>query len=147
MSATMTTAEREAFLADTRIGVLSVAGDDGRPPTAVPLWYSYEPGGELRFATGADSAKMRLIRAAGQIGFTVQQEAMPYRYVSLEGTVVGWSATDADEYRTWAIRYLGEVEGERFSDAIEGFVRTMVTVRVKPARWRTYDFGRELAGM
>ena len=37
--------EREAFLAEPRIGVVSVAGDDGRPPLAVPIWYGYDPGG------------------------------------------------------------------------------------------------------
>ncbi|MFD1938269.1 MULTISPECIES: pyridoxamine 5'-phosphate oxidase family protein [Nonomuraea] len=146
MSTRMTTAERESFLAETHIGVLSVAGSDGRPPMAVPIWYGYEPGGEITFATSPDSVKMALIREAGQIGFTAQQEAMPYKYVSIEGPVVGYEPTDVDEYRKWSIRYLGSEAGERFFDNIKDFVRTMVTVRVRPERWRTYDFGKEFSG-
>lgn len=146
MSTRMTTAERESFLAETHIGVLSVAGADGRAPMAVPIWYGYRPGGEITFATSPGSVKMALIREAGQIGFTVQQEAMPYKYVSVEGPVVGYEPTDADEYRQWSIRYLGPEAGERFFDAIKDFVRTMVTVRVRPERWRTYDFGKEFSG-
>ncbi|QFY10328.1 pyridoxamine 5'-phosphate oxidase [Nonomuraea phyllanthi] len=146
MSTRMSRAERESFLTGTHIGVLSVAGSGGRPPMAVPIWYGYEPGGELTFATSPDSVKMALIRAAGQIGFTVQQEAMPYKYVSIEGSVVGYERTDADEYRRWSVRYLGPDAGERFFDSIEDHVRTMITVRVRPERWRTYDFGREFRG-
>ncbi|MEV0143379.1 pyridoxamine 5'-phosphate oxidase family protein [Nonomuraea sp. NPDC050733] len=142
----MTTAERESFLAGTHIGVLSVAGADGRPPLVVPIWYGYRPGGELTFATSPDSAKMALIREAHQVGFTAQQEAMPYKYVSIEGTVVGWEPTDADEYRGWSIRYLGSEAGERFFGSIKEYVRTMVTVRVRPERWRTFDFGKEFSG-
>ncbi|MEV5897606.1 pyridoxamine 5'-phosphate oxidase family protein [Nonomuraea fuscirosea] len=146
MTTTMTKAERESFLSGTHIGVLSVAGAAGRPPMAVPIWYGYAAGGELTFATSPDSVKMALIREAGQIGFTVQQEAVPYKYVSLEGTVTGYEPTDAEEYRRWSIRYLGQEAGERFFDGIKNFVGSMVTVRVRPERWRTYDFGKEVIG-
>lgn len=33
-----------------------------------------------------------------------------------------------------------------FFDSIEDYVPAMVTVRVRPERWRTYDFGREFSG-
>jgi hypothetical protein len=59
---------------------------------------------------------------------------------------VGYEPTDADEYRRWSIRYLGPEAGERFFAGIRDYVRTMVTVRVRPDRWRTYDFGREFSG-
>ncbi|MFI6325821.1 pyridoxamine 5'-phosphate oxidase family protein [Nonomuraea sp. NPDC050556] len=143
MTTKMTADEREQFLAGTHIGVLSVAGAEGRAPMSVPIWYGYAPGGELTFATSPDSQKMALIRAAGKVGFTVQQEALPYRYVAIEGDVVGYEPTDAEEYREWSIRYLGEEAGARFFDGIKGFVSTMITVRVRPERWRTYDFAKE----
>jgi len=47
----MTRAEREAFLAGVHVGVLAIA-DPARGPLAVPIWYDYAPGGELRFVTG-----------------------------------------------------------------------------------------------
>ncbi|MFI6504861.1 pyridoxamine 5'-phosphate oxidase family protein [Nonomuraea typhae] len=142
MSTRMTAAERENFLAGTHIGVLSVA-DGGAGPMAVPIWYGYEPGGELRFATSPGSRKMGLVRAAGRVSFTVQQEAMPYKYVSVEGPVIGDEATSLTEYREWSIRYLGPEAGERFFASAEEFIRSMRTVRVRPERWRTYDFGKE----
>jgi nitroimidazol reductase NimA-like FMN-containing flavoprotein (pyridoxamine 5'-phosphate oxidase superfamily) len=43
MVLTMTNEEREAFLADVHVAVISVA-EDGHGPLVVPVWYSYEPG-------------------------------------------------------------------------------------------------------
>jgi len=34
----MTPAEREAFLAEVHVAVVTVADDDGRGPLAIPLW-------------------------------------------------------------------------------------------------------------
>ena len=47
MSATMSRAEREEFLAGLHVGVLSVASPDGRGPLTVPVWYTYQPGGTV----------------------------------------------------------------------------------------------------
>ncbi|MDP9366069.1 MAG: pyridoxamine 5'-phosphate oxidase family protein, partial [Chloroflexota bacterium] len=51
MPGPMTEREREAFLEEPRVAVLSVA-DDGGAPHAMPVWYAYEPGGEVIFFTG-----------------------------------------------------------------------------------------------
>src|SRR5512143_2266431 len=82
----MSRAKREEFLAATRVGVVSIA-EPGRGPLAVPVWYRYTPGGTLRFVTGANSRKARLLRDAGRIGLCVQSETPPYQYVSVEGPV------------------------------------------------------------
>ena len=50
MSLSMTAAEREAFLADVHVGVLSVE-DPGRGPLTVPVWYAYRAGGTLDVIT------------------------------------------------------------------------------------------------
>jgi nitroimidazol reductase NimA-like FMN-containing flavoprotein (pyridoxamine 5'-phosphate oxidase superfamily) len=60
MSVAMTPKEREAFLADVHVGVIAVA-EEGRGPLSVPVWYSYEPGGEVRLVTGRTSRKGRLL--------------------------------------------------------------------------------------
>ena len=39
----MTREEREAFLADVHIGILSV-DEPGRGPTALPIWYLVDEG-------------------------------------------------------------------------------------------------------
>jgi nitroimidazol reductase NimA-like FMN-containing flavoprotein (pyridoxamine 5'-phosphate oxidase superfamily) len=46
----LTEQERQAFLAEPRVGVLSVASGDDRPPLTVPLWYGYQPGGNLTYS-------------------------------------------------------------------------------------------------
>lgn len=65
MSLAMTAAEREAFLADARVGILSVAAE-GRGPVSAPVWYAHEPGGLVRVVTGLGSAKHRLLESAGR---------------------------------------------------------------------------------
>jgi hypothetical protein len=46
MSRTTTNIERERFLADMHVGMISIA-EDGRGPLIVPIWYGYAPGGGL----------------------------------------------------------------------------------------------------
>lgn len=144
MSLTMTVAERETFLADLHVGVLSVAADGGRPPLSVPIWYLYEPGGELFFITGGHSRKTALIRAAGSFTVCVQTERSPYRYVTVEGPLATVDPTTDRERRVMADRYLGEEEGGRYFAATpEEEVQDSVTVRMRPARWLSADFGRQ----
>ena len=84
----MSAAEREEFLAGVHVGVLSAAvGRTGRT-LAVPVWYSYQPGGLLTVLTGRRSRKAGAIRGAGRFGLCVQDDSPPYRYVSVEGPVV-----------------------------------------------------------
>jgi nitroimidazol reductase NimA-like FMN-containing flavoprotein (pyridoxamine 5'-phosphate oxidase superfamily) len=60
MALTMTKEEREAFLADVHVAVISVA-EDGHGPLVVPIWYFYEPGGEVGITTGRTSRKGKLL--------------------------------------------------------------------------------------
>jgi hypothetical protein len=56
ISPAMKPAEREAFLAELHVAVVTVT-DDGRGPLAIPLWYDYQPGGEIILVTDSKSAK------------------------------------------------------------------------------------------
>jgi nitroimidazol reductase NimA-like FMN-containing flavoprotein (pyridoxamine 5'-phosphate oxidase superfamily) len=49
----LTEQERQEFLAQPHIAVLSVASGSDRPPLTVPIWYGYQPGGDLIFFTGS----------------------------------------------------------------------------------------------
>jgi len=107
MALTMTKEEREAFLADVHVAVISVA-EDGHGPLVVPIWYSYEPGAEVRIITGRTSRKGRLLERAGRFSLCVQTETPPYRYVSVEGPIVAVEAVDVErDGRPLAHRYLG----------------------------------------
>ena len=98
MSLTMTKEEREAFLADVHVGVISVA-EDGHGPLTVPVWYSYEPGGEVRIITARASRKGKLLERAGRFSLCAQTETPPYKYVSVEGPIVAIEAADLERDR------------------------------------------------
>src|SRR6266545_2274434 len=114
MALTMTKEEREAFLADVHVAVISVA-EDGHGPLVVPIWYSYEPGGEVRIITGRTSRKGELLERAGRFSLCVQAETLPYKYVSVEGPIVAVEAVDLErDGRPLARRYLGTELGDRY---------------------------------
>ncbi|MHA0287764.1 pyridoxamine 5'-phosphate oxidase family protein [Mycobacterium sp. C3-094] len=134
--------ERQEFLTDLHVGVLSVATSDGRPPTSVPIWYDYVDS-LIRINTGSSSRKARLIREAGALTLVVQREEPPYQYVTVEGTVVDTlEPAPRDIAEAIAIRYLGEEGGKAFVASMEDSPSLVFLVR--PDRWITADFSDEL---
>src|SRR5215208_6899268 len=92
--------EGQEFLAEPRIGVLSVARGGDRPPHTTPVWYAYEPGGSITFFTGTQGRKSRkaaLVETAGVLSLTVQREEFPYKYVTVEGSVSGLNSSPSAE--------------------------------------------------
>ncbi len=142
MTLTMTTAERDAFLAEPRIGVLSVADRDGRAPLTVPIWYDYRPGGPIRFSTGDGTRKMERIRAAGRVSLLVQTEQLPYRYVSVEGPVSAIDPATPEERHALARRYLGPDGADRYLAATGDVAATMMIVRMDPEHWLSRDYAK-----
>lgn len=135
--------ERQEFLADKHVAVLSVAATEGRPPASVPIWYDYTPGGDVRIMTGASSRKARLITQAGAVTLVVQREEPPYQYVVVEGTIVETTnPAPADLQESIAIRYLGEEGGRAFVQSMEGVEEVLFTIR--PDRWLSADFTGDL---
>ena len=135
----MPAAEREAFLAEPHIGVLTIARPDGRPPLASPIWYEYAPGGAVVINVGRGSAKARLAEAAGVASLTVQTEALPYRFVTVGGPVAIAQADDATRRRI-AARYLP-------AEMVDGYLTSadaseMVTLRLTPSTWHSNDYSR-----
>src|SRR5262245_61328524 len=114
MSLVMTRQEREAFLADVHVGVISIADED-RGPLTVTMWYAYEPGGGLRGVPGKGSRKGRLLASAGRLSLCAQAEAPPYQYVGVEGPIVATEVADLErDLRPLAHRYLGRDMGDRY---------------------------------
>ncbi|WP_116204914.1 pyridoxamine 5'-phosphate oxidase family protein [Amycolatopsis circi] len=138
--AVMTVDEREKFLAEKRVGVLSI-GRDGAAPLAVPVWYDYEPGGELLIWMDRGSAKDRAIEASGKLSLTVQQETQPYKYVTVSGPVVDRSSAPTEEQAlAIASRYASEANAREF---VEGSLKeTSVLVRVRTERWLSSDHSK-----
>jgi len=144
-SLAMSREEREAFLADLHVGVLSIP-EPGRGPLTVPIWYDYQPGGELRFVTDRDSRKGVLLAKESRVNFLVQTESLPYKYVSVEGPITGISPADIDrDLRPIARRYLGTEGGDGYIAATqpERESREQILVRMQPERWLTVDYTKQ----
>jgi hypothetical protein len=136
----MTPEEREAFLADVHVGVLAIE-EPGRGPLALPVWYVYSDG-EVRIDIDGSSLKARLLAAAGRATLTVQNEAPPYQYVSVEGPVVLDAPRDHLEM---AVRYLGPEVGRWYIDH-NPRGESAIVVRLVPERWRTKDYEKLFSG-
>lgn len=145
MSLIMTKQERETFLADVHVGIISIS-EEGRGPLTVPVWYAYEPGGDLRIMTGRESRKGRLLARAGRFSLCVQAETSPYKYVSVEGLIVSTQAADIErDLRPLARRYLGEKMGDRYVEETQDLPthNDNVLIRMRPERWLTTDYSKE----
>ncbi len=143
MSLAMTKKDRETFLADVHVGVLSIARDDGGTFT-VPIWYDYEPGGEVVVVMGRGSKKDQLIQKTGRYSMCVQSETAPYKYVSAEGPVSSVADCDVDrDLRPIARRYLEAKLADGYVDAmIQPGGDPVIVVRMRPERWSTVDYAK-----
>jgi len=142
MSLQMSKAEREAFLADLHVGVISIE-DPGRGPLTAPIWYDYEPGAELWVLTGRSSRKGRLLREGARFSLCAQTEQPPYKYVSVEGPIVSLSEVDLEKHtRPMARRYLGPELGDGYVEQTRGDSDS-VLVRMRPERWLTVDYSKQ----
>ncbi len=137
----MTRSERDAFLADVHVGVLAI-DEPGRGPLALPIWYRFVDG-DVLINMEASSLKGRLLAAAGRATMTVQSEAPPYQYVSVEGPIT--IEPDDGEGLALATRYLGPDFGKLYADANPPGADSIV-VRLRPDHWRTFDFNKVLGG-
>jgi PPOX class probable F420-dependent enzyme len=139
MSLTMTSEEREQFLAGVHVGVLSVVSEHGVGTLAVPVWYSYQPGGPLSVITGGSTRKAAAIRAAGRFSLCAQDERPPYKYVTVEGPVTVEEASHGERLAL-ARRYLGREGGDAYVSAIP--TGGQIVFRMTPERWLTADYSK-----
>ena len=138
MSLAMTREEREAFLADLHVGVLSIPRAD-RGPLTVPIWYDYEPGGAVWMLTGPESLKGQLLESATRISLCVQTETAPYQYVSVEGPFT-ITPTEPGQLQHMATRYLGPEQGKAY--AAGSSTESNVTVSITPESWLSVDYSK-----
>jgi len=148
-SLSMSRAEREAFLAAVRVGVISIA-DGERGPLTVPIWYGYEPGDDLWIVTDRESRKGKRLLGVDRFSLCVQTETAPYKYVSVEGPIVALERADRERHtRVLAHRYLGKAGGDAYIAATSGADDPddgSIVVRMRPERWLTVDYRKAFGG-
>lgn len=135
----MTTEEKQLFLAGLHVGVVAIP-EPNRGPLCVPVWYDYEPGGELWFITEPESRKGKLLRHGLRISLCAQTEAPPYRYVSVEGPIAAIEPA-GEQLLPMAVRYLGEKMGHAYAEGARA--GTDILVRIRPERWLAVDYGKQ----
>ena len=82
MSRQMTEQERQKFLAEPHVGVLSGGRLLSLTTLSTPVWYGYQAGGNISFFTGTQgrkARKTRLIEKARVLSLSVQREELPNR--------------------------------------------------------------------
>lgn len=146
MSLSMTRSEREAFLAELHVGVISVE-QEGEAPLTVPIWYDYDPAVGVWVITDEASQKGRALQAAGRFTLCAQTEEPPaYRYVSVSGPVVSVREAELEgDRRPMARRYFGEKLGDAYAESQPAEAARVFTMQ--PERWRTVDYRKALAAL
>jgi PPOX class probable F420-dependent enzyme len=132
----MTDEDREAFLREAHLAVLSTVDSRGRPHAA-PVWYLYDDG-VFRISTSAGSQKHKNIEANANISLVIDQRELPYYAVMVHGTAeIGPAFSDEDGLRL-AIRYLGEQLGTQYAGSQRGNEEA-VSLVIKPRKVIVYD--------
>lgn len=136
----LTPAERDAFLAEPHVAVLTVAAPD-RPPLTVPVFYAYRDG-LISFFTGTEgrkARKTRLLADTGAFSLCVQRPEPPYTYVTAECTVVRTEREPSvEDVVAVAARYMPEDDAREFARAETAHpAGTFVLFTGRPDRWLT----------
>lgn len=130
-------AEMTSFLAGLHVAVIGIAAE-GRGPITVPIWYAYEPGDVIKILTFSDSLKARLLKVGVRFSLCVQDEAPPYKFVTVEGPVLSVHTADlAQEIKPIVYRYLGQKEGDRYIRETYPDQNNPgeLLIQMKPERW------------
>ncbi|OIJ97951.1 pyridoxamine 5'-phosphate oxidase [Streptomyces sp. MUSC 14] len=135
-------AEREAFLAEPHVAALAVDAGPGRAPLTVPIWYWYEPGGDVWIMTGRESRKYGLISEAGRFTLMIDRLEPTIRYVSVEGPVVRTDPATIEELREISARYLPAEKVPGYVDFAWKNHGEQLVIHMRPQRWVSSDLGQ-----
>jgi hypothetical protein len=117
--------------------------EEGLGPLTVPIRYSYAPGGEVRVVTGRTTRKAQLLGRTRRFSLCAQTETPPYKYVSVEGPIVGIESANLErDRRPLAHRYFGVRAGDQYIERTRAETVENVLVRMRPERWLTVDYGK-----
>lgn len=133
--------ERERFLAEPHIGALSVVERPDHAPLTVPIWYQYNPGGELWVLTEPGARKTRAIDAAGRFSLMVQRTEPTIRYVSVDGPVIKAAPASGERSREMAARYLPPDKVADFLEYERAQLGEHIAIYMRPERWLSADLG------
>ncbi len=135
----MTDEARDAFLAETRIGILSTGGEDGWP-ISVPVWFEWD-GSHARVFTSAGSSKVARLERDARVSLLVANGVgEPEAWVAIDGQVEIREDGAAELARRLADRYW-DMTGDDHKKTVDMWIAESATLRlleIVPTRIRTY---------
>jgi PPOX class probable F420-dependent enzyme len=131
------------LLEDPNLARLAYIGLDGRP-RVVPIWFSHIDG-DIVMVTGPRAEKARALAANPAVALTIDSAKPPYNVLLIDGDAVLDSVEGmAPEYRPIVERYLGQAADAYLAQLLPR-VKRQVRIRVRPRRWRVFDFVKRYA--
>ena len=132
--------DRDAFLAETRLGVLTTIGGGGMP-VAVPVWYEWD-GERARVFSNATSAKIRRLERDPRASLLVTNVVgEPEYWVAIDGTIAVRREGAVELAERLAARYWDLRDPDRAA-AVQlwrDHPAALVLLELTPARIRTYS--------
>ncbi len=152
----LTETETNAFLAErghlARIGTVDADG----MPRVVPLWFVVE-GDELLFTPRSPAVVWANIVRDSRVGISIDEEAAPWRKVTVQGHVVvrhqpGDDDAWRDMYRRIAKRYVADASADAYVDGTDDQPRALCAVPLSAATtriatWRMPTSGEDPRGV
>jgi PPOX class probable F420-dependent enzyme len=135
-------AEREAFLAQPGILCrIATIKPDGAPHVT-PVWFIHDRG-EVVVTPRKESAWLEHIRREPRVAITIDEEAGPYRKITLEGIAcfryeIGRDDEWRDLYRAIARRYVPEAGAEHYIQETIDQPRALLAVPFDGSKVRTW---------
>ncbi len=112
----MTPGEVDAFLREPRIAHIATLRPDGSPHVT-PVWHHFD--GERVIVVCEQSAvKLRNLRRDPRVSICIANDEEPYRYVLVDGTAAISEDRIPELVHSMAVRYMGQEEGERYTDRV-----------------------------
>lgn len=152
----LTDTELRAFLDErghlARIGTV----DDDGMPRVLPLWFLLE-GDDLLFTPRAPAVIWRNLQRDPRVGISIDEEAAPWRKVTVQGTVTvrhppGDDDAWRDVYRRIAKRYVADGAADAYVDGTDDQPRALCAVRLtdpstRVSTWRMPVSGEDPRGI
>ena len=134
----LSAAEIDAFLDEPGHLVRIATVDADGMPRAVPTWFIRRES-EVLFTPRAQSVFLANIRRDPRIGITIDEEALPYRKVAVQGTArivheLGEDDVWRDLYRAIAQRYVPPEGAEAYIQGTIDQERALVAVPLSPSQ-------------
>jgi PPOX class probable F420-dependent enzyme len=134
--ASMSSAEVDAFLKETRIGKLAYLATGGGP-TIVPIWFEWD-GEVARIFTSAGSRKVRRITEEPRVALSVEEPVgVPERWVTIEGSCTITAEGTIGLIERLARRYYEPAKAEETIRSWTARPEMWVTLTITPVKVRS----------